>query len=147
MSEVFPMVQAPSKTLWSIGIFSVLMLGVLCLCLLIAYSSQQVKFEIDQQQLMIKGDLYGRNIPLNSLVIDEAKVIELDKSSAYRPHWRTNGIGLPGYRSGWFKLKNGEKALLFVTEFKEVVYIPTLDNYSVLMSVKNPDDFLKALKN
>ncbi|ACB53059.1 unknown [Crocosphaera subtropica ATCC 51142] len=147
MSQVFPMVPASSKTLWSIGILAVLMLGVLCLCLLIAYSSQQVKFEIDQQQLMIKGDLYGRNIPLKTLVIEEAKVIQLDQSSSYRPRWRTNGIGLPGYRSGWFKLKNGEKALLFVTELKEVVYLPTLDNYSLLMSVKNPDDFVEALKN
>ncbi len=146
MSQVFPIVPASSKTLLSIGIFAVLMLGLLCLSLFIAYSSQQVKFEINEQQLSITGDLYGRTIPLTSLVIDEAKVIKLDKSSPYRPRWRTNGIGLPGYQSGWFKLKNGEKALLFVTESNQVVYVPTIEGYSLLMSVKQPQEFLQLLK-
>ena len=147
MSQVFPIVPASSKTLWSIGIFAVLMLGLFCLSLFIAYSCQQVNFEINDQQLSITGDLYGRTIPLTSLVIDEAKVIKLDKSSPYQPRWRTNGIGLPGYQSGWFKLKNGEKSLLFVTEYKEVVYVPTVDNYSLLMSVQQPENFLELLRN
>ncbi|WP_107666411.1 PH domain-containing protein [Cyanothece sp. BG0011] len=147
MSQVFPMVPASNKTLLSIGIFAILMLGLFCLSLFIAYSCQQVKFEVSEQQLNITGDLYGRTIPLNSLVIDEAKVIKLDQESPYQPRWRTNGIGLPGYQSGWFKLKNGEKALLFVTEKNEVVYLPTVEGYSLLMSVKQPTELLESLKH
>lgn len=147
MSQVFPMVPASNKTLLSIGIFAVLMLGLFCLSLFIAYSCQQVKFEVSEQQLNITGDLYGRSIPLTSLVIDEAKVIKLDKESPYQPRWRTNGIGLPGYQSGWFKLKNGEKSLLFVTEKNDVVYLPTVEGYSLLMSVKQPTELLESLKH
>ena len=147
MSQVFPIVPASSKTLWSIGVFAVLMLVMLCLSLVIAYSSQQVKFEINEQQLSITGDLYGRTIPLTSLVIDKAKVIKLEKSSPYQPRWRTNGIGLPGYQSGWFKLKNGEKALLFVTEYNQVVYLPTVEGYSLLISVKQPRELLNTINN
>ena len=33
-----------------------------------------------------------------------------------RPGLRTMGTGLPGYRAGWFRLRNGEKALLYLTE-------------------------------
>ena len=147
MSQVFPIVPASSKTLWSIGVFAVLMLVMLCLCLVIAYSSQQVKFKINEQQMIITGDLYGRTIPLTSLVIDKAKVIKLEKSSPYQPRWRTNGIGLPGYQSGWFKLKNGEKALLFVTEYNQVVYLPTVEGYSLLISVKQPRELLNTINN
>ena len=146
MSQVFPIFPASSKTLWSIGVFAVLMLGLLFLSLFIAYSCQQVKFELSEQQLNITGDLYGRTIPLTSLVIDEAKVIKLDKASPYRPRWRTNGIGLPGYQSGWFKLKNEEKALLFLTEYNQVVYLPTVEGYSLLISVKQAQEFLQLLK-
>ncbi len=147
MSQVFPIGPASSKTLWSIGVFAVLMLVMLCLCLVIAYSSQQVKFKINEQQMIITGDLYGRTIPLTSLVIDKAKVIKLEKSSPYQPRWRTNGIGLPGYQSGWFKLKNGEKALLFVTEYNQVVYLPTVEGYSLLISVKQPRELLNTINN
>ncbi|MGK7939497.1 MAG: PH domain-containing protein [Crocosphaera sp.] len=117
------------------------------LSLFITYSCQQVKFQVNEQQLSITGDLYGRNIPLTSVVVDEAKVINLDKSSPYQPRWRTNGIGLPGYQSGLFRLKNGEKALLFVTEYNQVFYVPTVEVYSLLMSVKQPQEFLQLLKN
>jgi hypothetical protein len=64
----------------------------------------------------------------------------------YQPKWRTNGTAIPGYRAGWFKLRNGEKALMFVTETTDVVYLPTREGYSVLMSVTNPDEFLQFLQ-
>ena len=146
MSQVFPIVPASSKTLWSIGIFAVLMLGIFLICFIIAYSCQRVQFEVNHQQLSIRGDLYGRNIPLISLVIDEAKVIQLNQSSPYQPRWRTNGIGLPGYKSGWFKLKNGEKALLFITELSQVIYLPTVEGYSLLISPQKPRELLDLLK-
>ncbi|ACK65987.1 conserved hypothetical protein [Rippkaea orientalis PCC 8801] len=146
MTQVFPIVPASSKTLWTIGVFALFMLVLLCFSLFIVYSSQQVQFEIDPQKLTIRGDLYGRTIPLTSLVLDEAKLVNLNNPSPYQPAWRTNGIGLPGYLSGWFKLKNGEKALLFVTKFQEVVYLPTQQGYALLMSAREPSNFLETLQ-
>jgi hypothetical protein len=55
------------------------------------------------------------------------------------------GTGLPGYAAGWFKLANGEKALVYVTTQSEVVYIPTTEGYSLLLSVTEPDRFLARL--
>ncbi|MEA5509276.1 PH domain-containing protein [Crocosphaera sp. UHCC 0190] len=146
MSQIFPIIPPPDKTFWSLGIFILLMLGILCLFFYIAYSSSHLQVELNAEELRIRGDLYGRNIPVSSLVVNDASIIELDKQSPYYPSWRTNGIGLPGYLSGWFKLKNGDKGLLFVTDKKQVLYLPTDEDYSLLMSIKEPENFLEALQ-
>ena len=64
-----------------------------------------------------------------------------------RPKWRTNGVGLPGYSIGWFRLRNREKALVFLTDRKHAIYIPTTEGYVVLISPQNPDAFVKALRS
>ena len=62
------------------------------------------------------------------------------------PRLRTLGTGLPGYRAGWFRLRNGEKALLYLTDESRAVYVPTTAGYSVIVSPQDPDAFLAALK-
>ena len=73
----------------------------------------------------IRGDLYGRRIPLGDLMVEQARIVHLGEDREYSLRLRTNGIGLPGYPSGWFKMRNGEKALAFVTQKRSVVRIPT----------------------
>ena len=58
--------------------------------------------------------------------------------------------GDQGDRSYWeqtmnttFRMKT--KALLFVTDRRQVVYLPTTEGFSVLMSVSEPDRFMHAL--
>lgn len=56
------------------------------------------------------------------------------------------GTGLPGYQSGWFRLANGERALLYLTDRSKAVHVPTTLGYSLLLSPDDPDAFLSALK-
>jgi hypothetical protein len=56
------------------------------------------------------------------------------------------GTGLPGYQAGWFRLRNGEKALLDLTDRRRAVYIPTGAGYSLLLSPADPDGFLSRLR-
>ena len=57
-------------------------------------------------------------------------------------HWQ-----LGGYRAGWFRLRNGEKALVYVTDPSRVVYIPTTEGYAVMVSPHEPDAFLAAVRS
>jgi hypothetical protein len=52
---------------------------------------------------------------------------------------------MPGYRSGWFRLANGEKALVYVTDTRRVVHVPTTAGYSLLLSVAEADQFVERL--
>ncbi len=146
MAETFPMIPATSKPFWIlIPILVVLFAGLLVLFAYIAYSSQNVRFELSDEGLRLRGDLYGRLIPASALISEQARKMDLTESREHQPRWRTFGTGLPGYRAGWFRLRNREKALLYVTDGSRVVYIPTRDNYSVLLSVAEPERFLQAL--
>ena len=59
---------------------------------------------------------------------------------------RRMGTGLPGYQAGWFRLRGGEKALLYLTDRSKAVYIPTTNDYSLLLSPADPDGFLETLR-
>jgi len=143
--EVFPMIPAPAKALWLLwGVFALLVTLSVVLGYL-AWSTSNVRFEVSPAGLRISGDLFGRLIPGPSLLADQARAVDLSRSDDYRPRVRTFGTAVPGYRSGWFRLKNGERALLFVTQPDRVVYVPTRDGYAVLLSVEDPPSFLQAL--
>jgi hypothetical protein len=96
--------------------------------------------------LTFKAPFYGRSIDLGELRIDEARVVNLDAGNDLRPGVRTNGIGLPGLGVGWFRLKNGEKALVAVSARDRVVYLPTDEGYSLLFSLERPEAFLERLR-
>jgi PH (Pleckstrin Homology) domain-containing protein len=145
MNEVFRMIPATGKTMWLLFTLALFLLFLLGLFGYIAYSSRNVRFEISQKGCGFEATSMG-GVPAVSLLAGESKRIDLQKESPYRPRLRTNGIGLPGYRSGWWKLRNGEKALLFVTDLSNVVYIPTRQGYCLLLSPERPEVFLQSLR-
>ena len=50
------------------------------------------------------------------------------------------------FKAGWYRLANDSKALVFITNPRHVVYVPTVDGSALMMSVANPEQFLDALK-
>jgi hypothetical protein len=164
LSETFSIAPASTKSLffvvplllpvvWAAAQFPALIfpLGFLSLIMFLVvafpiYSSRKVGIQAEDRQIRIRGDMYGRNITVSSLNLAMAKIVNLDEHRELRPKWRTNGIGLPGYQAGWFKLADGEKALLFVIDPKAVVYVPTDEGYALLVSVAEAPRFLASLK-
>jgi Bacterial PH domain len=108
--------------------------------------ARSARFEVSPAGLRLRGDLYGRFIPADRLRGASAARVDFAAAPELTPRQRTMGTGLPGYRSGWFRLRNGEKALLYLTDMSRAVYIPTTEGYSVLLSPAEPDQFLSALR-
>jgi hypothetical protein len=52
---------------------------------------------------------------------------------------------LPGYHAGWFWLRNGDKALLYLTDRSKAVYVQTTEGYGVMVSPSEPEKFVAAL--
>ncbi|NNC67879.1 MAG: hypothetical protein HKN83_07595 [Gammaproteobacteria bacterium] len=145
--DVFAITPASSKPLWFLAVICLFLLIILLTLLLTAYASQTSSVHLNSEHLKIKGDFWGREIPLSKLDISSARILNITKDSEYKPKWRTFGTGMPGYASGWFRLRNGEKALLYVTNRNKVVYLPTRDNYSLMLSVAEPEKFMDKLKS
>jgi hypothetical protein len=146
MKQVFPIVPAPGSAYIVLAVISGVLFAVLILMVYLAYSMRSVQFEVSSRGLTIAGDVYGRTIPAADLMADDARSLDLTVDCPYRLRMRTNGVALPGYGSGWFRMNNGGKALAFLTDRTHVVYIPTRQNYSVLLSVADPAEFIRALK-
>ncbi|MBF0345346.1 MAG: hypothetical protein HQL06_14085 [Nitrospirae bacterium] len=147
MVKVFSMYPAPWGSLWILFAVMVLMLTIAIVIGYQTYSVRHVTLEVGQDGLRIKGGLYGRHIPLGSLLVREAKVLTIDNASPICPVSRTNGIGLPGYAEGWFRLRDGSKALVFMARHMRVLYIPTTEGYALLLTPENPEDVLFALNS
>ena len=133
--------------LWIVVPVALLLLGVIFLLFRSVSGATQSRFEVSAEGLRVRGDLYGRTIPSAELRVAEARRVDLAREDGLRPKWRMMGTGLPGYQSGWFKLRNGEKALLYLTDRSKAVYVPTTRGYSLLLSPVDADGFLAALKD
>lgn len=108
--------------------------------------SELARFEVSPAGLRLRGDLYGRLIPASQLRGDAAEVLDLSADRQRQPSWRTFGTGVPGYQAGWFRLRNGEKALLYVTDTTRVAYVPTAAGYAVMLSVEDPAAFIERVR-
>ncbi|MFI5235096.1 MAG: PH domain-containing protein [Gemmatimonadales bacterium] len=134
------------KGLWllvPVGALLVVVFGLLGYTL---WGSRHATFELSDQGLSFHGDVWGSRIPLADLRGGGARIIDLNAEPELRPMARTMGTALPGYQSGWFRLANGEKALLYLTARQRALYLPTTGKYVVLLSPQDPDRMLADLR-
>ncbi|MDQ3949722.1 MAG: PH domain-containing protein, partial [Gemmatimonadota bacterium] len=124
----------------------VVLVGTVVLIAMTVTGSRTATFELSPAGLRLRGDLYGRRLPASALRGGAARVVDLEREPALSPRRKTIGTALPGYRAGWFRLGNGEKALVYVTDRRQVVYVPTRAGYSVLLSVDRPAEFVDRLR-
>jgi hypothetical protein len=147
MTEIFPIVPAAAKPIWLLAGICALLFGVALALAYTGYATQNARFEIKDDQLRLVGDFWARQIPLDAIHLDQAAVIDLNESADYVPTRRTLGTSLPGYASGWFRLRNGEKALAYLTRRDAVAYLPTSLGYALLLSADRPHEFLLTLRS
>ena len=145
--ESFPIAPASSRSLWFFIPIAMIMLAATATLLMTALGPTRARIELSPAGLALRGDIYGRRlIPAADLRGGAARIVDLDREPELAPKWRTMGTGLPGYRAGWFKLRNGEKALLSLTDPHRAVYVPTSQGFALLLSPAQPDSFLAALR-
>ena len=142
MNEVFEI--ASSNARW--GFTALGLIPMLIGLGLIASGLNTPKLEITGAGLRLSGELYGRFISTSELRLEQSRLVDIGLEPNLAPVIRTFGTGLPGYNTGWYRLRNGEKALLYLTNRSQAVYIPTTAGYVVLVSPKDPAGFLARLQ-
>lgn len=142
--HVFEIAAAGRAPYWFLVPVLFILVAVGALIVATVAGANHARFELTAEGLRLRGDLYGRFIPRAQLKVAEARRVQ-PGDAALKPSLRTMGTGLPGYRAGWFRLSNGEKALLYLTDDSRAVYVPTHAGYSLLLSPADPEGFLRAL--
>lgn len=66
----------------------------------------------------------------------------MEKNTNYKPVIRIFAAGTPGYRVGWFRLANGENALIVARGSKALV-IRLKEDYIIILAPENFNNFIK----
>jgi len=143
--NVFEITPVSSKPLWYLSGVCVLLAALLLTIAYSAYAAYNSRAFVGEDRITLSGGFWSRSIMVRDIDVEKMRVIDFSRDKELSPKYRTMGIRVPGYSSGWFKLKNKEKALLFVTNENQVAYIPTKMGYAVLTSVDHPQSFLDEI--
>jgi uncharacterized protein YneF (UPF0154 family) len=126
-------------------ILIIVLLVVIGLMIGIIFTIKNTNISIKDREIRINSFIYGRKISIEDVLVNEVQTINLKQNDEYNISVRTNGIGLPNFSSGWMKLKNGKKALVYLTNRENVLLIPT-KNFEVLFSMERTNEFIDKIK-
>lgn len=127
-----------------------ILLAVFGVFILTLYQSYNSQLEWDDNSVSFNVPLYSQDFTVSDIDWQASYIADLAIQTQLQPKWRINGLGLPGYALGWFKLQNGNKALLSVVAAEsgtqKVVIVPIIDkDYVIMISVEQPDTALALL--
>lgn len=114
---------------------------------IIVFASRKTCFELSPKGLEITGDWCGESFAWHELDVASARIVRFRDEPGLRPKWKTAGLAMPGYASGSFRLYNKSRALIFLTDKNEAIYLPTRKEYGVLLSATNNPEMLAALQH
>ena len=77
----------------------------------------------------------------------EAVVFDLRQEPGLQPTVKLAGSRLPGFRSGWFWLRDGRKAYVLSTTGSRVLYLPRKDGNALLLGMERPDALLQSVRD
>lgn len=121
-----------------------LVLPLITAALTLAYRRRHL--HLDRQQLKIASTLYSKQVPISSMRLDRARVVNFDENPDFKPALKTNGFQMPGFRAGHFRMKDGSKGFCLITDNRRVLVLPLRDGSSVLISPQQPRALLDELK-
>ncbi|MFQ5636087.1 MAG: PH domain-containing protein [Gammaproteobacteria bacterium] len=92
------------------------------------------EISLDTETLRVNAGFYERRIGVSGIDWHDSRFIDLAREPDLSPRLRLNGIGLPGYRAGWFRLANGTRAFLLTTH-GPLAYLKVRDGEDLMLSV------------
>ena len=135
---------------WSIT-FVVTLLGVgalgAAIGVVVMLATRRHHVVVDADGIEVTTTFYKRRLGWSELKLDEARVVNIDERTEFKPALKTNGANFPGFRSGWFRLRNREKALVATADNPRVTYIPTTRDFALVLQPRSPQALLDHLRS
>lgn len=124
---------------------SVFLAGMLVfMYVLLIYGPSKSGVVVNSDNLVVRISAF-REFTVNREDIDDMFVVDLNENDQYRPSLKTFGTAVGDYRTGNFRLKNGENAR-FVANGNNVLVIELDDSY-VILAPKDFENFMKVMNN
>ncbi len=100
---------------------------------------------VGPQRIEVSGALYSNELPLDAVDRAGVRVVDLDQAPELALSGKSNGLGLPGLKEGWFELANGKRAFVMLTDTSRVVVVPSSREW-LLLSVPDADRLVDRLR-
>ena len=104
------------------------------------------RIEVGGHGLEIASAFYRRRLALPELKLDEARVVDLYERTELKPGIKINAVSLPGFQSGWVRLRNRRKAFVAMLGGPRVLWLPTRNDYDLLLQPRHPQALLEHLR-
>ncbi len=100
---------------------------------------------LDTHALTVKAAFYERSVNRSDIVWKNCRLVDVAREPGLVPEIRVNGIGLPGYRAGRFRLANGTRAFLLTTH-GPLVYVSVRGGEGLLLSVAESSPLFEQIR-
>ena len=101
---------------------------------------------ISPEGLDIKTTMYRRRVGWAELDLSAARVIDIDEHPENKPLLKSNGVAIPGFRSGWFRSRAFAKLFVATAGGSRLLWLPTTLGYTLLLQPRNPGALLDQLR-
>ncbi|HST44378.1 MAG TPA: hypothetical protein VLK29_04040, partial [Luteimonas sp.] len=102
------------------------------------------RLSLSTDALLLATGFYRRRVPVASMDLDAARVVDLRERLELRPR-KVNATSAPGLRSGWFRVGGGRRVLVAMTNGHRVLWIPTRGEFDLMLQVRQPYALLERL--
>lgn len=146
-----PSPDSPSRTAAiRIGRYAGVVIGVAAIAavvLAMLYSPGRPSYTLTPESLTIHDRFYPVTVQAASVEVERVRVVNIETDADWRPVSRVNGFANSHYRSGWFRVSNGQNARMYWADGTRLILLPPKGNgVSVLLEVNQPEQFLRELR-
>lgn len=98
--------------------------------------------------LDVRAALYRERTPAAAMDLARARIVDLADHTELRPFIKTNGMSVPGFNAGHFRLRGKlNKAFCLITDRHRVLWLPLGNGKDhLLLSLERPQALLDALQ-
>ena len=97
------------------ALLAVVTLAGLSLFMLITIVMTRNEIVMTPDEIRVRAGFYTHQVLRSEVDWHNSSVLDLEQRPGLKPGLRLNGIGLPGYRAGWYRLANGKRAFVLLT--------------------------------
>jgi hypothetical protein len=111
------------------------------------YSPGPPSYTLTADALAIHDRFYPVTLRAADVDVARVRLVDIAVDREWRPTMRTNGFANAHYRSGWFRVANGQKVRMYRADGTRLVLLPPNgDGAAVLLEVRDPGQFLDKLR-
>lgn len=124
------------------------LVGIPCVLVFLLLLMRRRAVTLNNGVLEVRAALYRKRVAVAELDLPRARSVNLAERTELRPWLKSNGMSMPGFHAGHFRLRGDfGKAFCLLTQRERVAWLPLRDGKSqLLLSLERPQALLDALQ-